>query len=149
MNWPLAHIWYFNSVCDCTNKFKYLNNWPSIKMHYGICAKWFIMSHNKVKMQYVHCRIIATYFLFLGKILQKWADGKFPFITEAVYTIPNIRKYNFLAWEWIKVKLYVEWRYLPCFLNAHTVFLLCSAVLCPRLLFHRYLAIKLPTKLSH
>ena len=38
-----------------------------------------------------------------------------------------MRKCNFLAWEWIDVKLYVKWKYLLCSVDAHTVFLLCTA----------------------
>ena len=36
-------------------------------------------------------------------------------------------KYNFLAWEWIEVQLYVYWKYLLFFTNALTAFLLCTA----------------------
>ena len=38
-------------------------------------------------------------------------------------------KYNFLACEWIQEKLYVQWKYLLWFINAHTAFLLCMAEL--------------------
>ena len=39
----------------------------------------------------------------------------------------NMCKYNFFAQEWIEVKLYIQWKYLLCFINAHTVFLLFTA----------------------
>ena len=42
-------------------------------------------------------------------------------------------KYNFLAQEWIEVKMYVSWKYLLCFINAHIAFLLCTAELCVKL----------------
>ena len=34
-------------------------------------------------------------------------------------------KYSFITWEWIEVKLYVQWKYLLFFINALTAFLLC------------------------
>ena len=38
-----------------------------------------------------------------------------------------VRKYNFLAWEWIKMKLHIGWKYLLCYINVHTAFLPCMA----------------------
>ena len=35
-------------------------------------------------------------------------------------------QYNFLAREWIEVKLYIYWKYLLCFINAHTAVLFCA-----------------------
>ena len=77
---------------------------------------WRLLTNlpHKVKTQYVHCRWTASYSLFLS----------FSFLKE-VSTLSNMCKCTFLAWLWNEVK----WKYLLCFINAHTAFLLCTAAI--------------------
>ena len=48
---------------------------------------------------------------------------------KAISSISNIYTYNLSAWEWVDLKFDVEWKYLLCFIVAHTAFLLDRAVL--------------------
>ena len=38
--------------------------------------------HQKVKMQYVHFKLNATYFIYLGRFLKKLADNQCSSITK-------------------------------------------------------------------
>ena len=118
---------------------------------------------HKVRTQYVYSRlfqiaIIASYFLFpWRKSCRNEQTINSLSKLKTVSTISNMCKYNFLTWEWIKVKMYVRQKYLLCFVNAHTAFLLCTAAfrLCTRQRVHmdtvifKYLPLEISVRDRH
>ena len=63
----------------------------------------------KVIMQYVHCRLVASYFLFPWRNCVEMSRSSILFhsFIKAGSTASCMCKYNFLAWEWFEVKCYV------------------------------------------
>ncbi len=77
----------------------------------------------KVKMQYVHFKLYTPCFLLPSKIfLNKLANDQCSLINKgSIYHIKHMSIQPF-AWRWIDLKWSVKWKYLACFIFAHTVF---------------------------
>ena len=99
-----------------------------VDMQTSIIFFWSTLLSHKVKIQYLHFRSQAKYFLFFRrKFLKCLADDQSSSITKgSIYKIRHIMYLNPFSMEvdWQDIK----WKYLPCFIFVDTAFLLLGQI---------------------
>ncbi len=107
----------------------------TFNIHKGSYVTWSSrMSHvlpHKVKMQYVHFRSHAEYFLLPWKFLKKLADNQCCSITKnSIYYVKHMYIQPFsMEVHWLDIWHYFNGSTVICLIFTHTAFLLCAAVL--------------------
>ena len=83
-----------------------------------------------IKYKHVHCRLIASYFLFPWRNSAEMSKRSLLFHNWRQHLLYlTMCKYNFLAWEWIEVKCMFIGSICYALWYACTAFLLCMAYL--------------------